>query len=65
MAAMEVNFLTIDCSGMIVATSRLLTKSFRLTAADKVVQVEHIEVVESFLAIPASKNVQIVAHFVT
>ena len=65
MAAMEVYFFAIDSSRMIVATSWLLAKSLRLTPANQVVQIKHIQVVECFFAIPATKNIQIVAHFVT
>ena len=65
MAAMEVYFFAIDSCGMIIATGRLLTKSFRLAPANQIVQIKHIKVIECFFAIPATENVQIVAHFVT
>jgi hypothetical protein len=59
-ASMEVNFITVDSRRVIVPTCRLLTKGFWFTPANKIVEVQHIEVIEGLLAIPTSKDVQIV-----
>ena len=64
MTAMEVNFFSIDGCSVIIATGRLLTKSFRFASANQVVQIKYIEVIECLLTVPASKDVQIVADFV-
>ena len=65
MTSMEVNFFTVDSSGVIVATCGFLTKCFWLTAANKIVKVENIQVIECLLAVPAAEDVQIIANFVT
>jgi hypothetical protein len=41
-ATMEVNFINIDCSSVVVAARRFLTICLRLASTDKVVQVKHI-----------------------
>ena len=64
MTTVEVNFLTIYSSGVVITTGWLLAKSFRLTAANQVVQIQDIEVIQSLLTIPSAEDVQVVAYFV-
>ena len=64
MTTVEIYFIPIDGCGVIVPAGWLLAKSLRLTAADQVVKVKDVEVIESFLTVPASKDVQVVGHFV-
>ena len=64
MAAVEVNFLPVDRCGVVIPACRLLPKGLWLTPADQVVQVEHVQIVEGLLAVPASEDVEVVADFV-
>ena len=65
MAAMEVNFVTINRSCMIIATGWFGSKGFWFRAAHEVVQIEDVEVVQGFFTVPSSENVQLIAYFVT
>ena len=60
MAAMKVDFITVDSCGVIVPTGWLLAKCFRLTPADQVVEVQHVEVVKCFLSVPSPEDVKVV-----
>jgi hypothetical protein len=64
MTAMEVYFVTVHCSGMVVSAGGLWTESFRLTPTYQIVQVKNVKIVESFLAVPTTENVKEVAYFV-
>ena len=63
-ATMEVDFLTVHRSRVIVATRGFLTEGLGLAAADQIVEVQHVEVVQSLLTVPATEDVQVVADFV-
>lgn len=60
MAAMKVDFITVDSCGVIVPTGWLLPKCFRLAPAYQIVEVQHVEVVKRFLSIPSSEDVKVV-----
>jgi len=64
MAAMEVNFVAIHSCGVVVTAGRLGTKCLWLRAADKVVEVEDIQIVQGFFTIPSTEDVKLVAYFV-
>ena len=64
MPTVEIYFLAVDCSGVIVSTGRLLTESLRFAPTDQVVQVEHVQIVQGFLAVPSAEDVKVVADFV-
>ena len=64
MTTMEVDFLSVHCRSMIVATRGFLTKSLGLASADEIVQVEYVKVIKSLLTVPTTEDVQIVADLV-
>jgi len=64
-ASVEVNFINVDGGRVIVAACWLLPVGLWFASADELVEVEHVEVIESFLSIPASEDVKIVSDFVT
>ena len=60
MAAMKVDFITVDSCGVIVPAGWLLAKCFGLAPADQVVEVQHVEVVKRFLSVPSPEDVKVV-----
>ena len=45
MPTMEVDFLAINCSSVIVTACRLLAKCLGLTSAYKVVKIKYVEII--------------------
>ncbi len=62
--AVEVNFVAVDSSGVVVTASWLWTKSLRFTPTNQIVKVKHVKVVESLFAVPTSENIKEVPNFV-
>jgi hypothetical protein len=62
---MEVYFIPIYSSSVIIPTSRLWTKSFWFTSTHKIVQIKNIKIVQCFFTIPSAKDIKKVSNFVT
>ena len=63
-AAMEVNFLPVHCSRVIIAAGGFGAESFGFRPTNQVVQIKHIKVIQRLFSIPAAKDVQEIGHLV-
>ncbi len=64
MTAVEIYFITIDSSCVVISTSRFGAKSLGFTSADQIVEVEYIQIIECLLSVPTAEDVQEVTDFV-
>ena len=58
--AMKVYFVTVDCCGVVIPARWLLAECFRLAPADKVVEVQYVQVIQRLLTIPSPEDVKVV-----
>lgn len=62
--AVEVNFVAVYSSSVVVAASWLWTKCLRLAAANQIVKVKYVKVIQCLFTVPTSENIKEVSNFI-